>query len=91
MRARRVAAVTDVEDLPNLGEAEPGGLSPSDEADPGDRVGGIVAIPRRGTFGGREQAFVFVVAQRRGGGPGRLGELPDSHDVSSEHLTFKPT
>lgn len=60
MRARRVAAVTDVEDLPNLGEAEPGGLSPSDEADPGDRVGGIVAIPRRGTFGGREQAFVFV-------------------------------
>ena len=58
--AGRVATVSDVEDLADLGEVEASGLPSVDEVDPGDGVGRVVAVARRGALCRGQQALLLV-------------------------------
>jgi len=60
--ARRLAGVTDGEDLADLGEGESGGAAPADEVQPGDRVVGVVPVPAGGRTVGRVQPWPQVRA-----------------------------
>jgi hypothetical protein len=79
--AGRLAPVADVEDLPDLGEGEPSGLSAVDEVDPGDGLWVVVAVPRRSALGPREETFVLVEPQRLRRRTRCLSEISDPHRV----------
>lgn len=50
--------VADVEDLADLGELQPGGLSSVDEVDPSDCVRDVVAVAARRALRGRQEPLV---------------------------------
>ena len=50
-----VAGVADVDHLADLGQAQAGGLAATDEVQPGQGRGLVVAVPVGGAFGRREQ------------------------------------
>lgn len=79
--AGRVTTVSDVEDLADLGEAEAGGLPSVDEVDPGDGVGRVVAVARRGAHGRGQQALLLVEPQRLRRRARSLGEFPDARGL----------
>ncbi|MNI78844.1 hypothetical protein D3C73_1352550 [compost metagenome] len=79
MRARRLAVLADPQDLPDLGEGEPGGLAAVDEPDPSHSIVGVVPVPGGHAVRGREQTRFLVKPQGLGRGPGCFRKLSDSH------------
>ncbi|WP_067430802.1 hypothetical protein [Nocardioides jensenii] len=78
--AGRTTAVTNVEDLTDLGEGETCRLAAVDEVDPVYGVGLIVPISRRCAVSRWEQALLLIEPQRLGPCARPLGEFPDAHN-----------
>lgn len=77
--AGSLAVVADVEDLPDLGEGESGGLAAVDEVDPGEALGRVVAVAAGRALGRGQEPLVFIEPQSLRGRAGRFSELPDPH------------
>ncbi len=74
-----LTAVSNTQNLTDLGECEPGGLASVDEVDPGDGVGRIVPVTGGRAVGFGEQTLLLVEAQGRAGGADSVGQLSDPH------------
>lgn len=74
-----LTAVSNKQNLTDLGECEPRGLTSVDEVDPGDGVGRIVPVTGGRAVGFGEQLLLLVEAQGRAGGADSVGQLYDPH------------
>src|SRR5258708_17604781 len=83
-----VRPVADVEDLADVPQCEPGGLSLADEGQPVEDRAVIVAVARRGPGRRGEQVLVLPEPDRLGRDPGLGGDLADLYPGS---LTFQLT
>jgi hypothetical protein len=77
VHARRLAAVADVQDLADVPQREPGGLSLADEGQPVEDRAVIVAVPGRGPGRRGEQVLVLPEPDRLGRDRGLGGDLAD--------------
>jgi hypothetical protein len=77
--AGRLAAITDGEGLPDLGQDESGRLRLPNEADPADRVSGIIPVAAGGAFGLRQPSFGLVEPQRLGAHACGPRQFTDQH------------
>jgi hypothetical protein len=77
--ARSVPTVPEGQDAPDLAEGQSDGLSGADE---GEAIEGglvVVAVARVQAAWGKDQADVFVVADRLGGNAGSRRDFSDAH------------
>jgi len=79
---RNFASVAHCKDRPQLGEGEPRGLRVADEAQPPDRLLGVVPVPAWRARRGGNEAAVFVETDRLGGQSRRLRQRSDLHPNS---------
>jgi len=78
VRARRLTAVSNLEDLPDLAEGEAAGLRVANECHTLERVGRVVAVTGPGSCR-RQQPFVLVEAQGLCRRARAAGDLTDEH------------
>src|SRR5260370_34076241 len=83
-----VRPVADVQDLADVPEREPGGLSLADEGQPVEDRAVVIAVARRGPGRRGEQVLFLPEPDRLGRDSGLGGDLADLH-LSS--LTFQLT
>src|SRR5258708_36734710 len=83
-----VRPVADVQDLADVPQCEPGGLSRAEEGERVEDRAVIVAVARRGPGRRGEQVLVLPEPDRLGRDPGLGGDLADLHPGS---LTFQVT
>jgi hypothetical protein len=85
VRARRITAVSNLEDLANLAEGKAGDLCVANECHTLERVGGVVAVTGPGSCWLGQQPFVLVEAQGLCRRASAARELTDEHGLTS-HL-----
>ena len=89
MIAGSLAVVADVEDLPDLGEGESGGLAAVDEVDPGEALGRVVAVAAGRALGRGQEPLVFIEPQSLRGRAGTGARVGDTSSVALSSVAGK--